>query len=154
MPVLLASAAGFSAISSIAGGFAGQKAANDEADLQVEQGNIALAESKANAANEAYNQNQAVSKQQLAFLANGVSLEGSPADVLKESTKYGQAQVDSVLRQGVSQYSLAQKQAAATKNQGRTALLAGITQGLGTASTLAYAGSKGGIFDPTKKGTP
>lgn len=149
-PAVLAGAIGFSAVSSIAGGISAQSAANQEAKLQEAQGGIALAESKVNAQNEAYNQTQAVGKQRLAFLANGVSLEGSPAEVLAESTRYGQTQVDAILKQGSAQYTLAQQQAAITKNQGRAALIAGIASGVGTAATGASTLYKAGAFDPAK----
>lgn len=132
MPAALAAATAFSAVSSVVGGISAQSAANQNAKLQEEQGGIALAESKVNATNEAYNQNEAIGKQRLAFLANGVSLEGSPSIVQDQATKYGQTQVNSILNQGAAQYNLAQKQAAITKNQGRAALIAGVAQGVGT----------------------
>jgi hypothetical protein len=136
MPTLLAGATMFSAASSIGGGISGMMASNQEAKLQREQADIALAESRANATNEAYNQNIAVGKQKLAFLSNGVSLEGSPTLVLQESTRYGQQQVQSILDQGAARYKLGQKEAAITQNKGRAALIAGIAQGVGTLSTL------------------
>lgn len=152
MPAALAAATAFSAVSSIAGGISAQSAANQQAKLQEEQGGIALKESQINATNEAFNQNEAIGKQRLAFLANGVSLEGSPALVQAQSTKYGQQQVQSILDQGVANYNLAQRNAAVTKNQGRAALIAGLASGVGTAAQGGYALSKGGAFDsPAKK---
>lgn len=147
MPAALAGALAFGAVSSIGGGIAGQQAANQQAKLQEQQGGIALAEAKANATNEAYNQTQAVGKQRLAYLANGVSLEGSPSLVLDESRKYGQQQVQSILDRGSAEYNLAKMNAAVTRNQGRAALLAGISQGFGTAAMGAETLSKAGAFD-------
>lgn len=142
---------GIGAASSVYGGMQAQKAANAEANLEQQQGDILLAESKTNAANEAYNEKQFVGKQRLAFLANGVSLEGSPSEVLKDSTAYGQSQVDAILRQGQSQYSLAYQQAAITKNKGRAALIAGIAGGATDITSGIANASKAGMFDPTKK---
>ena len=129
-----------SAAGSIYSGFAANSAANSEASLQRQQGEIAASEAQVNAKNEAFNQTQAVQNQRLAFLANGVTLEGSPALVLEESKKYGQGQVDAILRQGAAKKALADAEATITKNKGRAALIGGILQ----------AGSKGyqsGLFD-------
>lgn len=150
MPLALAAATAFSAVSSIAGGISANSASNQEAKLQEAQGAEALSEAKVNATNEAYNQNQAVGKQQLAFLANGVTLEGSPSDVVKSSRAYGQTQVNSILNQGTAQYNLAQQQATITKNQGRAALIAGFGQAAGTAATGVESLNKAGAFDSKK----
>lgn len=155
MPVavpLLAAAVGFSAVSSIAGGMSAQSAANQQAKLQEEQGAIALKEANANATNEAFNQNQAIGKQRLAFLANGVSLEGSPSMVLQESKKYGQQQVQSILDAGAANYNLAQKSAAITKNQGRAAMIAGFGQAAGTVASGASSLYSAGAFDTKTPG--
>lgn len=151
MPALLAGAIGFSAVSSIAGGISAQSTANQQAKLQEQQGGIELDEAKTNATNEAFNQTQAQEKQKLAFLANGVSLEGSPSAVLAQSKTYGQTQVDAILKQGAAQYNLAQENAAVTKNQGRAALIAGFGQAVSTTAGGAETGYKAGIFDTTKK---
>lgn len=152
MPAALAGAMAFSAISSVAGGLSAQSSANAQAKLQEQQGGIALAEANANATNEAFNQTQAVGKERLAFLANGVSLEGSPSIVQDQATKYGQQQVQSILNQGAAQYNLAQENAAVTRNQGRAALIAGIGQGVGTVASGAETLYKAGAFDTTGKG--
>lgn len=147
MPAALAGATAFGAISSTIGGFSAMSAANTEAGLQRQQGSIALSEAQTDAQNEAYNQTQAVGKQQLAFLANGVSLEGSPSAVVKASTAYGQTQVQSILNRGAAQDSLAIAQASQTQNQGRAALIAGISQGIGSVATGAGNLYKAGAFD-------
>ena len=108
-----------SAAGSIYSGFAANSAANSEASLQRQQGEIAASEAQVNAKNEAFNQTQAVQNQRLAFLANGVTLEGSPALVLEESKKYGQGQVDAILRQGAAKKALGYAEADISKNKGR-----------------------------------
>lgn len=145
MPVLLPAAMGMSIAGPILGGISAQKAANDNAKLQEQQGGIALAEANANAENEAFNQTQKVGNQRIAFLANGVSLEGSPSAVLKSSKAYGQSQVNSILRQGTAQYNLAQANAQITKNQGRAALIAGIAKSSENAVNDATMIAKGAV---------
>lgn len=149
MPAALAGATAFGAVSSVIGGFSANSAANREAALQEQQGALALSEAQANARNVAFNETQAVGKQQLSFLANGVTLEGSPSAVVKASTAYGQEQVDSLLKQGAAQDSLALAQASQTRNQGRAALIAGIAQGVGTTASGVSGLYKAGAFDST-----
>lgn len=153
MPAALAAATLVSVGSSIAGGISAQSAANQNAKIQEQQGGVALAEAKANATNEAYNQNQFLGKQRLAFLANGVSLEGSPALVQAQTQKYGQQQVQSILNEGQAKYNLAQENAQVIKNQGRAALIAGLGQAASSAASGAYQLNKAGAFDPTKSKT-
>ena len=135
---------------SIYGGMAADSAAKREATAQREQGAIALQESRVNASNEAFNQTQAVQRQRLAFLSNGVTLEGSPAMVLEESRKYGQQQVDSILRQGVARYDLAGKEATITTNRGRAALIGGYAQAAGTLSANVGKAYNAGMMDQKK----
>lgn len=134
--------------SSIAGGIGGISAANQEANLQKQQGDIALQESQINANNAAYNSTQQVENQRLAFLANGVSLEGSPTAVLAASKSYAQTQVNSILNEGAAKYNLAQEEAAQTKNKGRAALVAGIAQGVSSAAGGAGKAYEAGVFNP------
>lgn len=148
---LMAVATGVQVGSSIMGGISQNKAAKEEAAYQQEQGDIAYKEAQMNAENEAFNQKQTIGRQRLAFLANGVSLEGSPSTVLSESEKYGQQKVQSILDQGTAQYNLAQRQAAITKNKGRAALVSGITGAIGSAASGVGNLSKAGAFDPAPK---
>lgn len=147
MPAALAAATVVSATSSIIGGVSANQAAGSEAALQRQEGAIANQQAQTNATNEAFNQNVAVGRQQISFLANGVSLEGSPSIVVNESTKYGQSQVDSILRQGAASKALADAQATQTQNQGRAALLAGIMQGVGSTAKGGYQLYQAGAFD-------
>ena len=148
MPVLGVMTA-VQAAGSIYSGFAANSAAEQEATLQRQQGDIAMSEAKINATNETYNQTQIVQKQKLAFLANGVSLEGSPSMVLEQSKEYGQSQVDAILRQGASRYALAQGEAAITENKGRAALIGGFTNAIGGLSGAMGKGYQAGMFDPS-----
>jgi len=135
------------AVGSIYSGFSARAAAGQEAGLQQEQGDIALQESKVNAANEAFNQTQAVQRQRLAFLANGISLEGSPSLVLEKSKEYGQSQVDAILRQGMARYNLAQSEARITQNKGRAAMIGGFMQAAGTVAQAGGKAYQAGMLD-------
>ena len=140
-----------SAAGSIYGGMQANKASKEEAGLQREQGDIAAQEAQVNASNEAFNQTQAVQRQRLAFLSNGVTLEGSPAVVLEASKNYGQSQVDAILRQGAARKTLADRSATITENKGRAALVGGYMSAAGTVATGAASAYSSGMFDPAKK---
>ena len=147
MAVAFAAASIYSAYSSVQSGIAQNTASKQEAELQREQGDIALAEARTNATNEAFNQNLAIGKQRLAFLSNGVTLEGSPAMVQAESQKYGQQQVQSLLDQGAARQKLATQEAIITRGKGRAALIAGISQAVGSVASAGKTGSDAGLFD-------
>jgi hypothetical protein len=140
MPLL----AGLGAVASVYGGISGMMASNQEAALQREQGDLVLQEAKTNAKNEAWNQTNTVQTQRLAFLANGISLEGSPAIVLAKSKEYGQSQVDAILAQGAARKNLAYGEADITENKGRTALI-------GSFITAGVKGYESGLFDAPAK---
>ena len=146
LPLLALAGAGASLYS----GFAANSAARQEAALERQQGDIAASEAQVNAKNEAFNQTQAVQNQRLAFLANGVTLEGSPALVLEESKKYGQGQVDAILRQGAAKKALGYAEADISKNKGRAALIGGFTQAAGSIAQGIGSGYKAGMFDASR----
>ena len=131
-PTALLAVQSAGAIAQVEGGIGANSASQQEAELQKQQGQIALTESQTNAANAAFNLTQQVQGQKLQFLANGVSMEGSPMEVVASSKSYAQTQVQSILNQGAAQYNLAQEGAAITQNKGRAAIIAGLAQGMGT----------------------
>ena len=135
------------AAGSIYGGISANKSAQQEAALQREQGDIALKEAGINATNEARNQTRTVQTQRIAYLANGVSLEGSPATVLADSKAYGQQQVDSILSRGVAQQKLATASAGITENKGRAALIGGYLSAAGSLGSAAISAKSSGMFD-------
>lgn len=150
LPFLAVAAAGFGAVSSVMGGASANSAAKQEAGLQRQQADLALKNANDNAAVEAYNDTQLVQRQKVAFLANGVTLEGSPAEVLKNTTTQSQQNVQAILDRGVNEYNLGQAQADQTRNKGRAALVAGIAKGVTDVGLAAAAGYQSGMFDPTK----
>lgn len=139
---LLAIAAG----GSIYSGMQQNAAAKRTAGLQEEQARLALQESKSNAEVEAYNQNVMLNKQKLAFIKSGVSLEGSPLDVLENTRQWGQKSVDAILKGGVAQYNYGMASASNTKASGRAALIGGYTQAAGTLGTAALSANNAGLL--------
>lgn len=123
-----------SGVSSVFGGLQGYSAGQEQASLAVSQANLAGQEqarlSFKEAQAEKERSSEAERRQKLAYLASGVSLEGSPLLILEETRRKGSENVDEILRSGAAGASasaiegrIAAKQ---YKTSGRDALMKGI----------------------------
>jgi hypothetical protein len=130
MPMLAA----VQGISQIWGGISSQQAAQTEAGMQIQQGNIQAQQAQTNANIMAYNVRQYQGNQEEQYLGSGVTMQGSPIIQLAQTHMLGQMQVDAILQQGQAQQKLAYENAQQTENSGRNAFIAGI---LGAGSTVA-----------------
>lgn len=133
--------------SSLYSGYQQKQAAKSEAGLMEDQGRLELEESKDEAARRAKEIRKFSARQKLAFIKNGVRLEGSPLDVIDETLTEGQKEVDSVLRRGNALYDLRTRQADNLKKSGRAALIGGIGSASGSVLSAfgnGSIGSKGG----------
>lgn len=135
----------------VAGGMAANSAAKTEAGLMDQQAALGREESITSAENLARDRRQFLNAQKLAFLKNGVSLEGSPLLVLEDTRAYAQREVDATIKRGQAQYNLTRAQAQLTRNKGRAALIGGITDGIGTAASMGMSMNNAGMFNSTKK---
>lgn len=142
-------AAALSAGGEIIGGIQQDRASKREAALQEQQGQLAYDEAQRNAELEARDQTQFVQQQKMAYLANGVSLEGSPLSVLEESRSYGQKQVQSILDQGAAYKNLMYQSATNTRNKGRAALIGSFFKGAGDIGMGIYNFGQAGGFKST-----
>lgn len=147
IPAIIIGATAISAGASIYGGMSANNAAKKEAALLEEQGRTAQEQADAEAASHATDVRRFAANQSLAFLANGVSLAGSPLLTIEDTVKQGQAEVDSITKSGNAQRTLYNQKSEITKNQGRAALIGGFGQAAGTISSTAIASKKSGIFD-------
>jgi hypothetical protein len=145
-PILFITMVGIGAGASILGGIAANNAAQAEADRLEQQGRIAQQESLEEAQRKA-DENRKFSKvQKLAFLKNGVTLEGSPLLVLDETLDEGQKEVDAEVRRGNAQATLHNQKAAQTRNEGRAQLLGGFAGAAGTVGSATIQGRQAGLF--------
>lgn len=127
----------------IAGGLAANRAANQQAGLQEEQARIALNEANRNAELKADERRRFLAKQRMAYLANGVSLAGTPGVVQDDTFKQFQMEIEALRNSGVAEFGLGMKQAAITKNTGRAQLISGFTSALGTLAQTGYVATSG-----------
>lgn len=138
---LLATAAVVGAASSVASGYSAKQSARKEAGALKSQGALAAQEAQIEASRRADEVQRLSKKQKLAFIKNGVTLEGSPLLVVEETTRQGQAEVDAISRRGYAIQSLYNERAGITEREGRAQFIGGIGSGL--SSLTMFGGSMG-----------
>jgi len=132
MAQFMAVMAAVSAISSISGGMQKQSSARREAQALEDQALLTEQEAQIEAKIHATRVRKFAANQKSAFLKNGVTLDGSPLAVLDETYKFGQEEVDSIIRSGSAKARLYRQRADITRNEGRSALLSGLSTGVGS----------------------
>lgn len=135
---LLATAAVVGAVSSVASGVMAQSAARKEAAALKDQGALAQQEAQTEAQRRADEVRRLSKKQKLAFIKNGITLEGSPLLTIDETKRQGQTEVDAISRRGYAINSLYNQRADITEREGRAQFIGGIGSGI---SSLAMFGA-------------
>lgn len=138
--MLLSGLSAVSAVSSIVGGFQSKKEGDNQAAIALSQAAAQGAEAERTAAREAkLTQEDALKterKQKLAYMASGVTLEGSPLLVMEETRQKGLENVDEILKAGKasSEAALAEGRVRANsaKSAGRQSFVSGLTGAAGT----------------------
>lgn len=146
MAQLMAVMAVVSAVSSIAGGVQKQNAARKEARALEDQAILSEQEAKAEAEIHATRVRKFAANQKSAFLKNGVTLEGSPLFVLEDTYKYGQDEVNSIVRSGAARATLYRQKAEIARSEGRAALIGGIGSGVSSIASRGMAAQGVGLF--------
>lgn len=135
-----------SAGSSIAGGFAANKASKREAGLLDDQSRLAQSEAAAEAQRVANQNRKFLKRQKLAFIKAGVTLDDSPLFVLEETLKEGQEEVTAISRRGGARARVFAGRAEQTRGQGRAALISGFGNAASSAFNSFGLGRTAGIF--------
>ena len=123
---------------SILGGVQQQQAASEQAGIARQQASMQAAEAGRVSGAQAFQAEQdadrARSRQKLAFLKSGVSLEGSPLLIMEETRQRGLDNVNEIIKSGASTGAaeLTEGRIAAQNLQsaGRQSLVKGLTSGL------------------------
>lgn len=137
--------AGASAGLNILGGLFGYLAAEDAASISESRGRLLLIEADADAERYAEQARGFKASQKLAFLKSGVTLEGSPLDILDETARVTSENLSAMRARATAQGLEADAQASALRDQGRAALIGGVA---GAASSFASAAYKSGRNAP------
>lgn len=127
---LLATAAVVGAASSVASGVMAQSASRKEASAMRSQGELAAQEAGIEAQRRADEVRRLSKKQKLAFIKNGVTLEGSPLLTIDETKRQGQEEVNAIMRRGYAINSLYNQRADIADREGRAQFIGGIGSGI------------------------
>lgn len=119
-------------------GIAANAAAKTQASLEEEQARIAKSEADQAAEQKVTERRKFLAEQRMAYLANGVSLLGTPGFVQEDTSKEFQMEIDALRKSGVAQYKLGLLSAANTRSTGRAQLTSGLFSAVGTLGTGAY----------------
>lgn len=141
---IIAAAAAASAGAAIFGGIQANQAAGEQADLARSDAAAAAAETtrvtERQSTLEQRDIKDTLDRQKLAFLASGVTLEGSPLLKLEETRKRGTENIEEIEKAGAAgsaaQIAEGRSTAASAKSSGRQALIRGITGAAGSLSRL------------------
>lgn len=140
------SAAGTYAIASagldLLGGLFGYFAGEQLQEAAESRGRMIRMEADAEATRYAEQARHFKASQKVAFLKNGVTLTGSPLDVLDHDMLTAQQNIDAIRARGAAGQLDAEGQGAAAGSAGRSALIAGITSGSKTLIKSAYLSDK------------
>jgi len=133
------------AVSSIKGGLDAKDAAKEQASLARSDAAARATETDRVTARsselESRNIQDTLDRRKLAFLASGVTLEGSPLLVMEETRKRGAENIDEIEKAGKAgseaQLAEGRRVAASAKSSGRQAFIGGITGAASSLSRLA-----------------
>lgn len=128
-----------SAGASILGGIQSSQEAAQQSEYALASATMAGREASRQAAAQAAQEKQSyqdtIRKQKIAYLSSGVELEGTPLTTMAATKAKGESNVEEILSAGASRYAsvmtegvLASQKA---KSAGRSALLSGLTSGVG-----------------------
>jgi len=111
-------------------------------DLQTE-GSIIFREAMRTAAiieEEGY---KFAAEQSLQYISSGVHIAGSALITIAQTKAYAKEEAEAVRSRGRAERSLANRKATTVRNEGRAALISGMTEAGGTLFSAAAAGQKG-----------
>lgn len=135
----------FTAISagaSIYGGYSANQSAKKEASAMEAQAQLVQQEADTEALSHAKDVRRFAANQSLAFLANGVSLAGSPLLAIQDTVNQGQEEVNSITRSGNARAKLYNTQAAIKRNEGRASFLSGLGSAAGQVALTSMSYQK------------
>lgn len=137
---------GMSALSGLVGGIAGVGATQSEASRLNEQADLALQQANLEAAQTERGTRSFASSQASGYLNSGVTLEGSPMEVIATTLMRGQEEADAARKRGQAQQNLIRMQAGQTKKTGLMNLLSSGISGASTFGTALIQGQRLGLL--------
>ncbi len=137
---------GISALTQINSGLAAQRAANDEAELMDRQADIVLSETIRDADRLRRDVITFRESQAHAFLDSGVTLQGSPMEILTETVRKGNAQIEALVRRGQAESDLQRDKANILRRSGAFNALSAVQSANASLANSWILGSRIGVF--------
>jgi hypothetical protein len=128
-------------------GYQANQAAKAQASAIEKQAQIAREEAEFKAQQGETQRRKFLAEQRMAYLASGVSLEGTPLIIGEETWKEFTNEINAIRKSGAAQSEYLMTEAQTTRNTGRAQLIGSIFEGVGTAALGAY---KSGAFSSAK----
>jgi hypothetical protein len=132
-----------SALSGIGEGFSTLFASNREADLIEADAKLRAKEANLEALRKSRDVRTFQTSQGRQFLASGVTLEGTPIEVMEETRVRGQEEVDALIARAEAEQNLSRRRASSTRGAGRAAFVSGFLNAAGTAANTYYRSRSG-----------
>lgn len=144
---------GVSALSQLAGGFSQMQAAGQESRLMQAQADLAYSEARRDAAQKAREVTSFQQRQAHRYASSGITLQGTPIEVMEQTRRLGQEEVDAMLKRGEAERSLMMAKARRTRTAGRNAFFGSATSALLGGVNSYITGRRYGVFGTTTQGT-
>lgn len=141
MSAALAFAGASAGIQALSGLF-GYMASQQMAAISESRGRMLRDEADADAERYKIQADNFKAEQAVNYLKSGVTLEGSPLDVLDETARQATENINAIRSRGRAQQLDMDSEAAATRMGGRNALIGGIAGGASTLALAKYNSSK------------
>lgn len=109
------------------------KAAKAQTEQLRKQAAIAEQEAQRAATVKAEERRKFIAQQKVAFLNNGISLEGSAQAVFEDTNRMFQEEIDAIIRSGAADAAYLRDEANIKASSGRAALTTGVLKSIGTA---------------------
>lgn len=120
---------GAGAVMDIFGGLQANQAYGVEAGALKAQANQAIQQAQMEAASKANEVRQFAGNQQEEYASSGVTMTGTPAQVIADTQRRGQQEVNAITQRGAFQAQLMRTQANQAQAAGRNSILGGLAKG-------------------------
>lgn len=137
---------GLSVVSQVYGGQQAQRSANEQASLLREQAQIERNEAEREAQRKEEERQKFIAKQKVAYLANGIGLQGTAGLVLEDTYDQFTQEINAVRKSGSAQARLLEKEASIKQKTGRASLISGVLGGASTIAGSYYTGKVNKLF--------
>lgn len=114
------------ALGTVGAGVQQWRNAGADADTMNQQAQLVAAQAEMDSTNQAREGRRFAAEQEQAYASSGVTMEGTPADIIAESRRLAQEEVNATVNRGKTEAKNLRTNALRTRQSGRQALLGGV----------------------------